>query len=183
MGCPCPVGSTGDRDSRSRAGGAAQARQDGRKVVVELLVDDEPPDAVEVVVVSSTVVEVGGSVVLVVVGGGSVVVERTGGGAAVVVGRRAGSRVEVTPCTFFCGLVVTDSAATGGGIGCGVLGEAAGAVSNPSTLPPLAPSTTATVSAAHRRSTLYRTRAPVCAPHPDDKRIGWRRPHLESGSR
>jgi hypothetical protein len=121
--------------------------------------------------VSTTVVEVGGSVVvvvvggrvvLVVVGGAVVVVERAGGGAVVVVSRRAGSRVEVTARTLR-GMVVTDSAAAGARVGPGVLGEAAGAVSNPSTLPPLAPRITATVSVAQRRSKLYRTRAPVCA--------------------
>ena len=94
-----------------------------------------------VVVVGSSVVVVGRRVV--------VVVGRTVVGPAV--GRARG-----------LGRVVVGAAASLAGASSRASPGGPGAVANPSTLPPTAPSTTATTSVAHRRSSLNRIHAPAC---------------------
>jgi hypothetical protein len=118
------------------------------------------------------VVVVAGSVV--VVGGRVVVVGRTVELVEVVVvlgpavtaggrGRRGRVVVDETPANRLRWRLVVDGATACGGAR---LGEAssdpAGAVRNPSRLPPPAPSAIATTRVAHRRSRLNRTAAPVC---------------------
>ena len=111
-------------------------------------------------------------VVLVVVGWSVVEVE----GAAVVVVGRAVEAVELgtapgrarvveeTPSTRPRGRRVVGAAAAGEGPGCRTVSpDGPGAVTTPSTLPPVAPRTTATTSIAHRRSSLNRMHAPACA--------------------
>jgi hypothetical protein len=110
---------------------------------------------VVLVVVGSRVVEVEGAVV--------VVIGRTvelGAGTAC----RRGRVVEETPATRPRGRRVVGAAASLEGPSCRAPSpDGPGAVTTPSTLPPVAPSTTATTSIAHRRSSLNRIHAPTCA--------------------
>ncbi len=110
-------------------------------------------------------------VVLVVVGRRVVEVE-VEAAAVVVVGRavevvgagRARTRglVEEVPETRPRGRRVVGAAAALGGATCSEgPSDGPGAVTSPSAPPPIAPSTTATNSIAHRRSTLNRTCAPA----------------------
>jgi hypothetical protein len=126
----------------------------------------------EVLVVVSWPTVVVVVVVLVVVG--SRVVDVEGGGAVVVVGRtvelgagtarRRGRVVEEIPATRPRGRRVVGAAASLEGPSCcwTASPDGPGAVTTPSTLPPVAPSTTATTSIAHRRSSLNRIHAPAC---------------------
>jgi hypothetical protein len=145
-------------------------RAQGQVATVGSTVVEEPGMVVEVVapvvvVVSGlVVVVVGGRVVVVVVSGRLVVVA---GRLAVVAGgsgdRRGGTLVE-TPAVRRRGARVVVVATEAGGARTGAGSPwLAGAVSTPSRVPPTAPSATATTIVAHRRSTLNRTNAPVCA--------------------
>jgi hypothetical protein len=144
-------------------------RAQGQVATVGSTVVEEPGMVVEVVapvvvVVSGlVVVVVGGRLVVVVVSGRLVVVGRL----AVVAGgsgdRRGGTLVE-TPAVRCRGARVVVVATEAGGARTGAGSPwLAGAVSTPSRVPPTAPSATATTIVAHRRSTLNRTNAPVCA--------------------
>ena len=127
-----------------------------------------PPMVVLVVVVGSRVVEVVGRAVVVV--GRAVEV-----GAEVVAGLRpapAAGRtrgrgrvvVEETPAKRLRGRWVVDGATSSAGARVQVASSPEDwVVTNPSRLPPPAPSSTATARIAHRRSKLNRTYAPVCA--------------------
>jgi hypothetical protein len=111
---------------------------------------------VVLVVVGWSVVDVEGAVVLVLVG------------RAVEVGagtnRRRGRVVEEIPSTRPRGRRVVGAAASLGGPSCWATSpDDPGAVTTPRTLPPVAPSTTASTSIAHRRSRLNRIHAPACA--------------------
>jgi hypothetical protein len=110
---------------------------------------------VVLVVVGSSVVEVEGAAVVVV---GRAV--ELGAGTA----RRRARVVEEVPSTRPRGRRVVGAAASLGGPTCWATSpDEPGAVTIPSTLPPVAPSTTATTSIAHRRSSLNRIHAPACA--------------------
>ncbi|MFL6190450.1 MAG: hypothetical protein ACJ75E_11480 [Actinomycetes bacterium] len=117
------------------------------------------------VVVGWRVVAVGGAVVVVVV---VVVVVLVVVGRAVAVGagtnRRRGRVVEEIPSTRPRGRRVVGAAASLGGPTCWATSpDDPGAVTTPRTLPPVAPSTTASTSIAHRRSSLNRIHAPACS--------------------
>jgi hypothetical protein len=136
---------------------------DGRvllEVLLKVLVVVLWPTVVAVVVV---VLDVVGSRVVEVEGGAVVVVGRTvelGLGTA----RRRGRVVEEIPATRPRGRRVVGAAASLEGPSCRAASpDGPGAVTTPSTLPPVAPSTTATTSIAHRRSSLNRIHAPACA--------------------
>jgi hypothetical protein len=144
-------------------------------VVPELLVVVSPPVVVVVVVDGSTVVVVGRRVV--VVGRTVEVVEVVPGlSPAVAAGSRRGLGlvvVEDTPAKRpRFRRVVEDATCRAGASSPAPSSPGAGAVTNPSRLPPPAPSSTATISVAHRRSMLNRTNAPARAFRSDDKRIG-----------
>jgi hypothetical protein len=110
------------------------------------------------------VVVVGSSVVVVVVGRRVVVVVgRTVVGPAVGRARGLGRVVEEIPPTRPRGRLVVGAAASLAGASSRASPGGPGAVTNPSTLPPTATSTTATTSVAHRRSSLNRIPAPACA--------------------
>jgi hypothetical protein len=90
-------------------------------------------------------------------------------GRAVEVGagtnRRRGRVVEEIPSTRPRGRPVVGAAASLGGPSCWATSpDDPGAVTTPRTVPPVAPSTTASSSIAHRRSSLNRIHAPACAP-------------------
>ena len=72
--------------------------------------------------------------------------------------------VEETPAKRLRWRLVVDGATARGRSRLEASPEGAGAVRNPSRLPPPAPSAIATTSVAHRRSRLNRTATPVCAP-------------------
>jgi hypothetical protein len=127
------------------------------------MVDDEVVAPVVVVASGPVVVVVGGGLVVVVAGRLVVVAGRL----AVVAGGsrdlRGGTLVEA-PSVRRCGPRVVVGAAAAGGARTGAGSPwLAGAVSTPSTVPPTAPSATATTIVAHRRSTLNRTIAPARA--------------------
>jgi hypothetical protein len=110
---------------------------------------------VVLVVVGSSVVEVEGAAVVVV---GRAV--ELGAGTA----RRRARVVEEVPSTRPRGRRVVGAAASLGGPTCWATSpDDPGAVTTPRTLPPVAPSTTASSSIAHRRSSLNRIHAPACA--------------------
>jgi hypothetical protein len=106
-----------------------------------------------VVVVGSSVVEVGRRVVVV-----GLAVEALAVGWA----RGLGRVVEI-PATRPRGRRVVGATAPLAGASRSASPDGPGAVTNPSALPPTAPSTTATTSVAHRRSSLNRIHAPTCA--------------------
>jgi hypothetical protein len=108
-----------------------------------------------VVVVGSSVVEVGRWVVVVV----GLAVE------ALAVGwvRGLGRVVAEVPATRPRGRRVVGATAPSAGTSCSASPAGPGAVTYPSALPPTAPSTTATTSVIHRRSSLNRIHAPACA--------------------
>jgi hypothetical protein len=121
-----------------------------------------------VVVVVLVVVDVEGVVVVVVVLLLLVVVLLVVVGRAVEVGagtnRRRGRVVEEIPSTRPRGRRVVGAAASLGGPTCWATSpDDPGAVTTPRTLPPVAPSTTASTSIAHRRSSLNRIHAPACS--------------------
>jgi hypothetical protein len=132
--------------------------------VLEELVVVLPPTVVEVVVVlGATVVEVVGATVVVV----GRAVELAGPGPAGATGSSPGRGrvvVEDVPAKRLRRRRVVEGATSGTGASASRSSPGAGAVTNPSRLPPLAPSTTATASVAHRRSMLNRTNAPVRLP-------------------
>jgi hypothetical protein len=138
-----------------------------------------------VVLVGATVVEVGGRVVVVVVGRAVEVVAAVVAGRAVAAGGRGRrGRVVVTPAKRLRWRLVVEGATARGGARPGEGSpEPAGAVSNPSRLPPPAPSIMATSSVAQRRSRLNRTDAPACASRSDGNRIGRLRPIFSGGYR
>lgn len=107
-----------------------------------------------VVVVGWSVVEVGRRVVVVGLG-----VEALAVGWA----RGLGRVVEEIPATRPRGRRVVGATAPLAGASCSASPAGPGAVTYPSALPPTAPSTTATTSVAHRRSSLIRIHAPACA--------------------
>ena len=107
-----------------------------------------------VVVVGSSAVDVGRRVVVVV----GLAVE------ALAVGWTRGlGRVVEIPATRPRGRRVVGATAPLAGASCSASPAGPGAVTYPSALPPTAPSTTATTSVAHRRSSLIRIHAPACA--------------------
>jgi hypothetical protein len=116
-----------------------------------------------VVVVVVVVLVVVGSRVVEVEGAAVVVVGRTVGlGVGTV--RRRGRVVEEIPATRPRGRRVVGAAASLEGASCRAASpDGPGAVTTPSTLPPVAPSTTAITSIVHRRSSLNRIHAPACA--------------------
>jgi hypothetical protein len=139
--------------------------------------------------VSSTVVVVveAGPTVVEVVGAAVVVVGRTvevvelvaGRSPAVAAGKTRGRGrvvVEDTPANRPRCRRVVEEATCSAGASPWASPSATGAVTNPSRLPPPAPSSTATTSIAHRRSTLNRTNAPARVSRSDDKRVGNLRP-------
>ena len=135
---------------------------DDATVLEELVVAVSPTVVDVVVVVGATVVEVVGATV--------VVVGRAVDLAGVVAGLRpavaAGSTrgrvvVEDVPAKRLRWRRVVEAATSGTGASASVSSPGAGAVTSPIRLPPLAPSTTATASVAHRRSMLNPTNAPV----------------------
>jgi hypothetical protein len=108
---------------------------------------------VVLVVVGRRVVEVVGAAVVVV----GREVEVVGAGRA-----RFRGLVDVVPATRPRGRRVVGAAALVGGASCSLAPpDGPGVVTNPSVPPPIAPSTTATTSIAHRRSSLNRTYAPA----------------------
>ena len=113
---------------------------------------------VVLVVVGWSVVDVEGAVVVVLVLVGRAV--EVGAGT----NRRRGRVVEEIPSTRPRGRRVVGAAASLGGPSCWATSpDDPGAVTTPRTLPPVAPSTTASSSIAHRRSSLNRIHAPACA--------------------
>jgi hypothetical protein len=135
---------------------------DGR--VLEELVVVLPPTVVDVVVVlGATVVEVVGATVVVV----GRAVELAGPRPAVAAGSTRGRGrvvVEEVPAKRLRCRRVVEEATSGTGASASRSSPGAGAVTSPSRVPPLAPSTTATASVAHRRSILNPTNAPVRCP-------------------
>jgi hypothetical protein len=129
-------------------------------VLLEVLVVVSWPTVVVVVVVLVVV----GSRVVEVEGAAVVVVGRTVG-LGVGTARRRARVVEEIPATRPRGRRVVGAAASLEGPSCCLVAspDGPGAVTTPSTLPPVAPSTTATTSIAHRRSSLNRIHAPACA--------------------
>jgi hypothetical protein len=134
---------------------------------------------VVVVEVGSTVVEVVGATVVVVGRTVEAVEVVTGLSPAVAAERTRGrGRVvveEAPPTRLRCRRVV-EEATCSAGASPWASPSGTGAVTNPSRLPPPAPSSTATTSVAHRRSMLNRTNAPERASRSDDKRVGNLRP-------
>jgi hypothetical protein len=132
--------------------------------VLEELVVVVPPTVVDVVVVGgATVVEVVGATVVVV----GRAVELAGPRPAVAAGSTRGRGrmvVEDVPAKRLRCRRVVEDATSGTGTSTSRSSPGAGAVTNPSSVPPLAPSTTATASVAHRRSILNSTNAPVRFP-------------------
>jgi hypothetical protein len=113
---------------------------------------------------------VGGATVVEVVGATVVVgraVELAGPRPAVAAGSTRGrGRVVVddVPAKRLRCRRVVEGATSGAGASASRPSPGAGAVTNPSRVPPLAPNTTATASVAHRRSMLKPTNAPVRLP-------------------
>jgi hypothetical protein len=134
---------------------------------------------VVVVEAGPTVVEVVGAAV-VVVGRTDEVVELVAGlSPAVAAGNPRGRGrvvVEEAPANRPRCRRVVEEATCSTGASPWASPSATGAVTNPSRLPPPAPSSTATTSIAHRRSTLNRTNAPARVSRSDDKRVGNLRP-------
>jgi hypothetical protein len=132
--------------------------------VLEELVVVLPPTVVDVVVVGgATLVEVVGAAVVVV----GRAVELAGLRPAVAAGSTRGRGrvvVEDVPAKRLRCRKVVEGATSGTGASASRSSPGAGAVTNPSRVPPLAPSTTATASMAHRRSILNPTNAPVRLP-------------------
>jgi hypothetical protein len=133
--------------------------------VLELVVSSTV--VVVVVEVGSTVVEVVGATV-VVVGRTVEVVEVVAGLSPAVAAGRARGRgrlvVEEPPANRPRCRRVVEGATCCPGASPWASPSATGAVTNPSRLPPPAPSSTAATSVAHRRSMLNRTNAPARLP-------------------
>jgi hypothetical protein len=146
-------------------------------LLVELEVDGSP-----VLVVAPTVVEV---VVVLLVGARVVEVVEVVDGTrpALTAGprRRGGVVVEEIPATRLPGRPVVVEASVSAGTRAGASRAGPGAVRSPSMVPPPAPSSTATLSVAHRRSRLNRTTAPAPLSLSDDMRIGMSRPGFSGG--
>jgi hypothetical protein len=132
--------------------------------VLEELVVVLPPTVVDVVVVGgATLVEVVGAAVVVV----ERAVELAGPRPAVAAGSTRGRGrvvVEDVPAKRLRCRKVVEDATSGTGASASRSSPGAGAVTNPSRVPPPAPSTTATASVAHRRSILNPPNAPVRLP-------------------